>query len=92
MATTTEPPFRSQDDRPGLSVREAQMLALICEGATNDEIASTCYLTINSVKTYIRHAYRKIGVGRRSQAIVWGSRHGMVRSASQYRSHPDLAQ
>ncbi|AZZ43003.1 response regulator transcription factor [Acidipropionibacterium jensenii] len=92
MATNTEPVFRSQEEGRELSAREAQMLALICEGATNDEIASICYLTINSVKAYIRNAYRKIGVGRRSQTIVWGSRHGMVRSAAQYRSQPDLAQ
>ncbi|MDN6792359.1 MAG: response regulator transcription factor, partial [Acidipropionibacterium jensenii] len=61
----------------GLSAREAEMLALICQGATNEDIATSCYLTINSVKTYIRNAYRKIGVSRRSQAILWGVGHGM---------------
>lgn len=66
----------------GLSPREAEMMALICQGATNDEIARSCYLTINSVKTYIRNAYRKIGVERRSQAILWGAAHGMVPSSS----------
>jgi DNA-binding NarL/FixJ family response regulator len=66
----------------GLSAREAEMLALICQGATNDEIARTCYLTINSVKTYIRNAYRKIGVERRSQAILWGIGHQMMPTTS----------
>lgn len=65
-------------DDPKLSEREGQMITLICQGVTNNEIASSCYLTINSVKSYIRHAYHKIGVDRRSQAIVWGARHGFV--------------
>ncbi|WP_223286195.1 helix-turn-helix transcriptional regulator [Kocuria atrinae] len=46
-------------------------------GATNDEIARTCYLSINSVKSYIRSAYRKMGVERRSQAVLWGVQNGM---------------
>lgn len=61
----------------GLSPREAEVVALITQGATNDEIARTCYLSINSVKSYIRSAYRKMGVERRSQAVLWGVQNGM---------------
>lgn len=61
----------------GLSAREAEVIALITRGLTNDEIARTCYLSINSVKSYIRSAYRKMGVERRSQAVLWGVDHGM---------------
>ncbi|MBA2956263.1 DNA-binding response regulator [Nocardioides sp. MAH-18] len=60
----------------GLSAREAEVLALITQGLSNQEIAERTYLSINSVKTYIRTAYRKIGVARRSQAVLWGTRHG----------------
>jgi two-component system, NarL family, response regulator LiaR len=60
----------------GLSAREAEVLALITQGLSNQEIADRTYLSINSVKTYIRTAYRKIGVSRRSQAVLWGTRHG----------------
>lgn len=55
----------------GLTPREAEMVSFIAKGLTNQEIATTAYLSINSVKTYIRLAYRKIGVNRRSQAVVW---------------------
>ena len=64
---------------PELSEREAQVLALIVEGLTNQEIADRVFVSINSVKTYIRSAYRKIGVNSRSQAVAWGLRHRINR-------------
>ncbi len=60
----------------GLTARESEVLALITQGLSNQEIATRTYLSINSVKTYIRTAYRKIGVTRRSQAVAWGMQHG----------------
>src|SRR6476620_4674551 len=60
----------------GLTQRESEVLALITQGLTNQEIAERAYISINSVKTYIRTAYRKIGVQRRSQAVAWGLQHG----------------
>ena len=60
----------------GLSAREAEVIALITQGLSNQEIADRSYLSINSVKTYVRTAYRKIDVTRRSQAVVWGMTHG----------------
>jgi len=64
----------------GLSAREAEVLSFICQGLENTEIAERCFLSINTVKTYIRTAYRKIGVSRRSQAIVWAIDHGLGES------------
>ena len=47
------------------------MLQLVVLGHSNQEIADSMFLSINSVKTYIRSTYRKIGVTTRAQAIVW---------------------
>jgi two-component system, NarL family, response regulator LiaR len=60
----------------GLSARESEMLTFIARGLTNDEIAKRSYLSINTVKTYIRTAYRKVGVTTRSQAVRWALTHG----------------
>ncbi|WP_122817977.1 helix-turn-helix transcriptional regulator [Nocardioides pantholopis] len=60
----------------GLSAREAEMLTFITRGLTNEEITRQAYLSVNTVKTYIRTAYRKIGVTSRAQAVAWGMRHG----------------
>ncbi|MFC6043076.1 DNA-binding response regulator [Nocardioides hankookensis] len=62
----------------GLSKRESQVLALVAQGLGNDEIADRLFLSINSVKSYIRTAYRKIGVTTRSQAAVWAIEHGFT--------------
>ncbi|MFX0539934.1 LuxR C-terminal-related transcriptional regulator [Ornithinimicrobium sp. Y1847] len=62
----------------GLSAREAEMISLITQGLTNDDISRTVYLSPNTVKSYIRTAYRKIGVTRRSEAVRWGMEHNML--------------
>ena len=46
------------------------------QGLSNQEIADRVFLSINSVKSYIRNAYRKIGVERRAQAVVWAVENG----------------
>ena len=60
----------------GLSPREAEVLALITHGLSNLEISDRAFIGINSVKTYIRSAYRKIGVTRRTEAVIWGIENG----------------
>jgi NarL family two-component system response regulator LiaR len=60
----------------GLSPREAEIIALIAQGLRNQEIADRVYLSINSIKTYVRSAYRKIGVTSRSQAVIWALDNG----------------
>ena len=62
----------------GLTDREVQTLALVTQGLSNQEIAEQCYLSINSVKTYIRSAYRRIGATSRSQAVIWCLQHGFA--------------
>ena len=60
----------------GLSPREGSVLGLVVSGLSNQQIADRLYLSINSVKTYIRSAYRKLGVSSRAQAVAWGVQHG----------------
>ncbi len=60
----------------GLTPRESEVLALITQGLSNKEILGRTGLSINSVKSYIRSCYRKIGVTSRSRAVLWGIDHG----------------
>ncbi len=60
----------------GLTAREAEILALICQGMSNEDIGKRAFLGINTIKTHIRHLYRKIGATSRSQAVIWGLQRG----------------
>jgi DNA-binding NarL/FixJ family response regulator len=60
----------------GLSDREAEILALITQGKNNEDIAAATFLSPNTIKSYIRATYRKIGVTSRTQAVLWGVEHG----------------
>jgi len=59
----------------GLSPREAEVVALIARGLSNQEIAERVFMSINTIKSYIRSAYRKMGVERRTQAVIWAMAH-----------------
>lgn len=65
-------------ERHGLTAREVQILAMIAGGATNPDIAARLHLSVNTIKTAIRSAYRKIGVTRRSEAVAWCLQHGVA--------------
>jgi DNA-binding NarL/FixJ family response regulator len=60
----------------GLSQRESEIIALIAQGLSNQDVARKAFLSINTVKSYIRTAYRTMGVDSRSQAVLWGVQHG----------------
>lgn len=80
-ARRTESPVPSPQDAAviaTLSERERDVLCLIATGLSNQEIADRLFLGVNTVKTYIRTAYRKIRVQSRSQAVVWAFRSGLV--------------
>jgi LuxR family maltose regulon positive regulatory protein len=53
-----------------LSEREIEVLQLIAEGLTNQEIASRLYLSLNTVKTHASNIYGKFGVRSRTQAVA----------------------
>ena len=60
----------------GLSPREAEVLALVCQGLSNQEVSERAFLSLNTVKSYLRTLYQKIGVQSRTQAVLWGIDHG----------------
>lgn len=62
----------------GLTDRESEILALITQGKSNAEVAALTFLSPNTVKSYIRATYRKIGVSSRTQAVLWGVDHGFT--------------
>lgn len=69
------------DNTAGLTEREYDIVRLIATGITNQEVGRALFVSVNTVKSYVRSAYRKMGVQTRSQAVVWAFDHGLVAPA-----------
>jgi ATP/maltotriose-dependent transcriptional regulator MalT len=57
-----------------LSRREEQVLDLVAEGRTNEEVAHVLFISPVTVKAHLRHIYEKLGVRNRVEAIAEFSR------------------
>ena len=59
-----------------LTAREREVLELICNGHGDAEIANRLQLSRNTVRNHVATLYGKIGVNRRSAAVIWGRERG----------------
>jgi NarL family two-component system response regulator LiaR len=58
--------------RLGISKREQEVLALMAQGHSNQEIADKLFVSLNTVKTHTSNLFLKLEVSRRTQAIQKG--------------------
>ena len=76
---------RSKDARhvPGsrdlLTDREREVMALVGEGLTNDEIATRLFVSAATAKTHVSRAMVKLGARDRAQLVVFAYEAGLVR-------------
>lgn len=61
---------------PDLTTRERQILNLICSGLDDGAIARKLGLSRNTVRNHGAALYRKLGVHKRTEAVVWGRENG----------------
>lgn len=61
-----------------LSDREMEVLRLAAKGMSNMEIADSLTLSVRTVQTHLRSIFNKLGVGSRSEAIVYGLKKGWL--------------
>jgi DNA-binding NarL/FixJ family response regulator len=60
-----------------LTPRETQVLRLVAMGLSNQEIADSLEISIETVKEHVQNLLRKLSLGDRTQAAVWAIRHGL---------------
>lgn len=60
-----------------LSPREREILCLLCKGLANKEIAEILFIHEKTVKGHLNSIFKKIGVSRRIQAILYAFQHGI---------------
>lgn len=59
----------------GLSARELEIASMMIKGMSNQQIASTLYISIGTTKNYISSLYEKIGINDRTNAVLFLREH-----------------
>lgn len=71
----------------GLSKRELEVLILLSEGLSNQEIADRLFVSLNTVKTHISKIYQKLNAKRRTQAIQKARELELVENTNDLQNH-----
>ncbi len=70
---------RLRSPHPSLSSRETEVLQLVADGSTNNEIASRLHISDATVKSHLVHIYTKLGVSSRTAAVASARDMGILR-------------
>lgn len=73
---------RMSSDRPRLSPREAEVLALLADGMSVAAVAKRLFVSESTAKTHIAKLYEKLGAGNRAQALMAALRLGLLHSGA----------
>jgi NarL family two-component system response regulator LiaR len=64
--------------REPLTAREQEILRELTRGASNDEIADALYISPATVRTHLTHILAKLGLARRTQAMLYALKNGIA--------------
>ncbi len=67
-----------EEDGPGLTRRELEILRLVAEGHSNAQLARMLWVTEQTVKFHLSNVYRKLGVANRTEASRWAQLNGLL--------------
>lgn len=79
LASTWRPTGTSAKGAATLSARELEVLQLVAEGLTNQEIGGRLDLSPRTVKTHVQHLLTKLDAVDRTGAVATGFRLGLIR-------------
>jgi NarL family two-component system response regulator LiaR len=79
VVANLQKPKRETSPLASLTEREVEVLRLIAEGMTNQQIGETLFIGIKTVKTHVSNILAKLGVEDRTQAAVLALKNGWVK-------------
>lgn len=68
----------AQAELPEFTPREREILGLVCEGLSNDEIARRLFVATTTVKTHVKSLLTKTGSRGRVELVIWATRRGLL--------------
>lgn len=74
MRKQAEPPLHEQ-----LTSREMEILLLMAEGKSNQEIADELFIALKTVKTHVSNILSKLQVQDRTQAVIYAFKHSLIK-------------
>ncbi|OIQ00117.1 MAG: hypothetical protein AUK35_02970 [Zetaproteobacteria bacterium CG2_30_46_52] len=66
------------DGRPLLSKQELEMLRMLAKGCSREEMASVSEISVNTVATYLKRIYKKLGVNSKNEAVFEAAQLGLI--------------
>ena len=66
------------EEAPRLTSREREVLSLVAQGASDQEIADSLVISIHTVKTHMRNVLAKLQTGHRQEAAAEAQRRGLL--------------
>ena len=79
VGPSTAPPVPKAPAYPdGLTAREVEVLRLVAQGLTNEQVAEQLVISSRTVNTHLTAIYRKIGVSSRSAATRYAIEHHLI--------------
>ncbi len=77
--TSTDFIFNQKEfEKLGISMRELEVLQLMAQGLSNNEIAEKLFVSTNTIKTHSSKLFEKLDVKRRTQAIEKAKRLNII--------------
>jgi DNA-binding NarL/FixJ family response regulator len=78
ITASMEPRYPQAARDSGLTPRESQVLSHVALGLSNDEIARSLEISVETVKEHVQNLLRKLAAKDRTQAAVWAVQSGVL--------------
>jgi NarL family two-component system response regulator LiaR len=70
----------AREEQPPITVRESEILVLVAQGLTNDQIARQLNLSRRTVEAHLTHIFAKLNVFSRTEAVLLAQKKGWIKT------------